>query len=210
MTYNHIQEQDWLRVWCKLGLHCCISFRSFPLINPELQVTPRRCYLSWDCLFDRDKFHSARCPIYISNGADGSKRQILSAIDPTSIYLSEHSHGTDPNDPTSHYLRQDLPSTGPWLLVDWDASLSKWVLHSILEIAWIPATVKQQGLNLCIKITSQRFIIVFQHIKLSKYLSTKQATIGIPWKPNVGRNCINAKDVCKSCHSGGSHCLEEA
>ena len=31
----------------------------------------------------RDNFNSARGPFYISKEADGSKRQILSALDPT-------------------------------------------------------------------------------------------------------------------------------
>ena len=41
-------------------------------------------------------------PLYNSKEADGSKRQILSSIGPTPIYVSEHSHGTYPSDSTTH------------------------------------------------------------------------------------------------------------
>ena len=58
-------------------------------------------------MFDTEReFDSARGPCDIPKGADGSKRQILSAIDPTSLQGSNHGHGTNPNHSTTHFLRQ--------------------------------------------------------------------------------------------------------
>ena len=58
---------------------------------------------------------SAGRPFYISEGADGSKRRIITAIDPTSICVSEHGplhgHGVNLNNSTTHYLRKDSPTT---------------------------------------------------------------------------------------------------
>ena len=49
-----------------------------------------------------DNFNSARGPSYNPKEADGSKRQILSAIGSAPIYVSELSHG--PSDSTTRYL----------------------------------------------------------------------------------------------------------
>ena len=48
----------------------------------------------------REYFNSTRPPLYNPKEADGSKRQILSAIGSAPIYVSELSHGTCPSDST--------------------------------------------------------------------------------------------------------------
>ena len=80
----------------------------------------------------RDNFNWACCPLFNAKETDGSKRQFLSVIGPTPIYVSEHSHGTYPSDSTTSYLWPDQPTTGAWLPVDSETSVSKSALHASL------------------------------------------------------------------------------
>ena len=51
-------------------------------------------------------------PFHISKRADGSKRQIISEIDLTSLQVSEHGHGTIPSHYTTHHHLPYPPPTG--------------------------------------------------------------------------------------------------